>query len=143
MDWNVKAGLEKHQQIVKKFLESVSASSAADVATSTYDRTVSVASAGGGYLNADFKKNGNVVAKFQGGFAGALGGYRGWGTAWFSVPVEGLIGQSAAFTAEVVGILGGTARGQITNANDFIGNCSTGGIGARGAGVGGGKFVSP
>lgn len=144
MDQNVKDGLEKHQEIVKKHLANVSASAGTAATTYTYDCTVSVASAGGGYLNVDFKKNGTVVAKFQGGFAGAFGGYTGWGTAWFSVPVEGLIGQSAAFTVEVIGILGGTAHVQITNVNNFIGNCSTGGIGAGGGvGVGGGKFVSP
>ncbi len=143
MDQQVKEGLEKHQAIVKKHLESLSTAVGAAATTYTYDCTVSVASAGGGYLNVDFKKSGTVVAKFQGGFGGAFGGYTGWGTAWFSVPVEGLIGQSAAFTVEVVGVLGGTAHVQITNASNFIGNCSTGGIGiGGGVGVGGGKFVA-
>ena len=41
---------------------------------------------------------------------------------------------------EIVGILGGTAHAQITG-DGFIGNCSTGGIGAGGGvGAGGGKF---
>jgi hypothetical protein len=101
---------------------------------------VSLGSAGGGYLNVDFKKNGSRFARFEGGFAGGFGGYVGWGTAWFNTPVEGLIGKSGGFTVEVVGILGGTAHVQIVG-DGFIGNCSTGGIGAGGGvGAGGGKF---
>lgn len=108
--------------------------------TSTYDCTLSVASAGGGYLTIEFKTNGNTVARFQGGFAGGFGGYTGWGKAWFNTPVEGLIGKAGAFVVEIVGILGGTAHAQITG-DGFIGNCSTGGIGAGGGvGAGGGKF---
>lgn len=141
MDQATQDGLNKHKDIVANFLASGSAQATAE--TYSYDCTVSIATAGGGYLNVDFKKDGNVFAKFQGGFGGGVGGYTGWGKAWFSKPVEQLIGQSAGFTVEVVGVLGGTAHVQITNVNNFIGNCSTGGVGIGGGiGVGGGKFVA-
>ena len=139
MDKNVKESLDKHQAVVKKYVESAAATSAA-ATTYSYDCMVSLGSAGGGYLNVDFKKNGSRVARFEGGFAGAFGAYVGWGTAWFNTPVEGLIGKAGAFAVEVIGILGGTAHVQITG-EGFIGNCSTGGIGAGGGvGAGGGKF---
>ena len=71
----------------------------------------------------------------EGGFAGGFGGYTGWGKAWFNTPVEDLIGKGGAFVVEVVGIIkGGTAHVQITG-DGFIGNASTGGIGA-GGGIG-------
>jgi hypothetical protein len=139
MDQAMKESVEKSQTAVKMYLEG---RKAADVAATTYsyDCMVSLGSAGGGYLDVDFKKNGSTFAQFQGGFAGAFGAYVGWGTAWFNTPVEGLIGKAGAFAVEVVGILGGTAHVQITG-DGFIGNCSTGGIGAGGGvGGGGGKF---
>ena len=137
MEKTVQEGVEKHQDFVKKYLEG-----GAPATTYSYSCMVSIASAGGGFLNVDFKKDGSVFAQFQGGFAGAVGAYTGWGTAWFDTPVEELIGQTAGFTVEVVGVLGGTAHVQITNASNFIGNCSTGGIGiGGGVGVGAGKFV--
>jgi hypothetical protein len=135
------AEVTKSQEIVKNYLESIDAANVA-ANTYSYDCMVALGSAGGGYLNVDFKKNGSRFARFEGGFAGAFGAYVGWGTAWFNTPVEGLIGKLGGFAVEVVGILGGTAHVQITG-DGFIGNCSTGGIGA-GGGVGGGagKFVS-
>ena len=139
MDQSVKEGLDQHQEVVRKYLEGATAADAA-ATTYSYDCTVSLASAAGGYLNVDFNKNGSRVARFQGGFAGGFGGYLGWGTAWFNTPVEGLIGKAGAFAVEVIGILGGTAHVQITGTG-FIGNCSTGGIGAGGGlGAGGGNF---
>jgi hypothetical protein len=138
MELSLKQNLEKHQQVVKKYLESVDTANPA--ATFSYDCTVSLASAAGGYLNVDFKKNGSRFARFEGGFAGGFGGYTVWGTAWFNTPVEGLIGKAGGFIVEVVGILGGTAHVQITG-DGFIGNCSTGGIGVGGGiGAGGGSF---
>jgi hypothetical protein len=137
MDKNVKEQLDKHHTAVTQYLKS------ADVAatTYTYDCVVSLAAAAGGFLNVDFKKDGKLIAQFQGGYGGGVGGYTGWGTAWFNKPVEELIGQTAGFTVEVVGVLGGTAHVQITNVNNFIGNCSTGGIGiGAGIGVGAGSF---
>jgi len=140
MDDSVKTTLEKQKPIVKKYLEGAAANAAA--ATYSYDCTVSLASAAGGYLNVDFKKNGSRFARFEGGFAGGFGGYTGWGKAWFNTPVEDLIGKGGAFVVEVVGIIGGTAHVQITG-DGFIGNASTGGIGA-GGGIGavGGSFKS-
>jgi len=134
------AEITKSQEILKDYLENTDA---ANVAANTYSYAcmMSVGVAGGGYLNVDFKKNGSTFAQFQGGFALGFGGYVGWGTAWFNTPVEGLIGKSGAFAVEVIGILGGTGHVQITG-DGFIGNCSTGGIGAGGCvGAGGGKFV--
>lgn len=140
MDQNVKKSIDKHQETVKKYLEADAANAAAN--TYSYDCQVSLASAGGGYLNVDFKKGGSRFARFEGGFAGGFGGYTGWGTAWFNTPVEDLIGKAGAFAVEVVGVLGGTAHVQITG-DGFIGNCSTGGIGAGGGvGAGGGSFKS-
>jgi hypothetical protein len=103
---------------------------------------VSVAAVGGGFLNVDFKKNGVKVAQFSGGFAGGVGAYTGWGTAWFNKPVESLKGQSGGFGLEVIGVLFGTAHVQMANAGEgWIGNCSTYGVGAGGGvGGGGGKF---
>ena len=139
MENTVKEIIEKQQAFVSKYLVGAGA----PATTYTYDCQVSIASVGGGYLNVDFKKNGSVFAKFQGGFGGGIGGYTGWGKAWFDKPVEELIGQTAGFTVEVVGILGGTAHVQITNASNFIGNCSTGGVGiGAGVGAGAGKFVT-
>jgi hypothetical protein len=139
MENTVKEIIAKQQEFVSKYLGGAGASAT----TYSYDCQVSIASAGGGYLNVDFKKNGSVFAKFQGGFGGGIGGYTGWGKAWFDKPVEELIGQTAGFTVEVVGILGGTAHVQITNASNFIGNCSTGGVGiGAGVGAGAGKFVT-
>ena len=140
MDAEVKDRVESAHAAARDFLENTTADAAAS--TYSYPCTVTVASAGGGYLNVDFKKDGNVFAQFQGGFAGAFGGYTGWGTAWFNTPVENLIGKAGGFVVEVVGILGGTAHVQITG-DGFIGNCSTGGIGAGGGvGAGGGSFKS-
>src|SRR6476469_2080214 len=102
MDYSVKTTLEKQKPIVKKYLEGAAANAAA--ATYSYDCTVSLASAAGGYLNVDFKKNGSRFARFEGGFAGGFGGYTGWGKAWFNTPVEDLIGKGGAFVVEVVGI---------------------------------------
>ncbi|MDP5307175.1 hypothetical protein [Paracoccus spongiarum] len=137
MDSDVKERVQESQAAARSFLAGADAKA---LATSTYDCTVSIGAAGGGYLNVDFKTNGNTIAQFQGGFAGGFGGYTGWGKAWFNTPVEGLIGKSGAFVVEVVGIIGGTAHVQITG-DGFIGNCSTGGIGAGGGvGAGGGSF---
>lgn len=136
-DDNVKEMLNKHREASLKHLDSDSATAK----TYTYDCMVSLASAGGGYLNVDFKKGNKLIAQFQGGYGGGVGGYTGWGTAWFNKPVEELLGQTAGFTVEVVGVLGGTAHVQITNADTFIGNCSTGGVGiGAGIGVGAGTF---
>jgi hypothetical protein len=150
MDQQVQESLHKQQEIVKRYLENAHVASTAAATTATaraaattysYDCQVSIAAVGGGFLNVDFKKNGSTFAQFSGGFGGGVGGYTGWGTAWFNTPVEDLIGQGAAFTVEVVGVLGGTAHVQITNANSFIGNCSTGGVGiGGGVGAGGGTF---
>src|SRR5262245_55541137 len=150
MDQQVQEGLNKHQEIIKQYLENANAASTAAAprgtptaaaTTYSYDCQVSIPTAGGGFLNVDFKKNGSTFAQFSGGFGGGVGADTGWGTAWFDKPVENLIGQGAAFTVEVVGVLGGTAHVQITNVNNFIGNCSTGGVGiGAGVGVGGGTF---
>lgn len=138
----VEKDLKKHQTIINQHLEKVGDASAASATTYSYPCTVTVAGAAGGILVVEFKKDGRVFAQFKGPTAGAIfGGYTGWGTAWFNKPVEELIGQSAAFVVEVVGVLGGTAHVQITNADNFIGNCSTGGIGAGGGlSTGGGTF---
>ena len=61
MDDSVKTTLEKQKPIVKKYLEGAAANAAA--ATYSYDCTVSLASAAGGYLNVDFKKNGSRFAR--------------------------------------------------------------------------------
>jgi len=138
MDQLLKDNLEKQKESAKKYLESIGPNSVAT--TYSYDCMVTLGSAGGGYLNVDFKKGGSRFARFEGGFAGAFGGYVGWGTAWFNTPIEELIGKPGAFAVEVVGILGGTAHVQITGSG-YIGNCSSGGIGAGGGvGAGGGKF---
>ncbi len=122
----------------------IAGASAADATATTYayDCQVAIAAAGGGVLTVTFKKSGKEVAQFIGGLGGAaFGGYVGWGGAWFNTPVENLKGKGAAFTLEVVGILGGTAHVQMTDSSTFIGNCSTGGIGiGGGAAAGGGKF---
>ena len=142
MDQSVKERVDEHHERVKDYLEKLNAGGAAALTTYSYDCTVSIGAAGGGYLNVDFKKNGSRFARFEGGFAGGFGGYTGWGTAWFNTPIEGLIGKPGGFVVEVVGILGGTAHVQITG-EGFIGNCSTGGIGAGGGlGAGGGSFKS-
>ena len=139
MDQAVKSAVEKNQAAVAKFLEGADLAKIA-ATTHSYDCMMSVGSAGGGYLNVDFKKNGTRIARFEGGFAGGFGGYVGWGTAWFNTPVEDLIDKSGGFTVEVVGVLAGTGHVQIVG-DGFIGNCSTGGIGAGGGvGAGGGKF---
>jgi hypothetical protein len=124
MDQSVKESLGKHRESVKKYLESANAAAT----TYSYDCMVSLGGAGGGYLNVDFKKDGTRIAQFQGGFAGGVGGYTGWGTAWFNTPVEKLIGKSAPFALELVGVLGGTANVQIAG-DGFIGDCTTGGVG--------------
>lgn len=140
METELKERVDAAQAAARDYLAAGDTQEAA--ATYGYDCTVSLGSAGGGYLNVDFKKNGSTFAQFQGGFAGGFGGYTGWGKAWFNTPVENLIGKSGAFVVEVVGILGGTAHVQITG-DGFIGNCSTGGIGAGGGvGAGGGSFKS-
>lgn len=139
MEQQVKEAFDNQREVIEKHLEGLA--EAATGTTYSYDCQVSIASAGGGFLNVDFKKNGSTFAQFSGGFAGGVGGYTGWGTAWFNTPIEDLIGKSAAFTIELVGILGGTAHVQITDGSGFIGNCSTGGIGiGGGVGAGGGKF---
>lgn len=114
-----------------------------EAGTYTYDCMLAIGAAAGGVVTVEFTANGATVAKFIGGFGGGFGGYLGWGKAWFNTPVEGLIGKSGALVVEVVGVLGGTGHVQITG-DGFIGNCSTGGIGAgAGVGVGGGKFNAP
>jgi hypothetical protein len=134
MDQSAKESLGKHQESVRKYLESANAAAT----TYSYDCMVSLGGAVAGYLNVDFKKDGTRIAQFQGGFAGGVGGYTGWGTAWFNTPVEKLIGKSAPFVLELVGALGATANVQIAG-EGFIGACSTVGVGigaVAGAGVG-------
>jgi hypothetical protein len=139
MDQSVKDALAKRQEAVKKYLETVDPANP-PANTYSYDCTVSLGSAGAGYLNVDFLKNGSRFARFEGGFGGGFGGYTGWGTAWFNTPVEGLIGKAGGFTVEVVGIVVGTAHVQIFG-EGFIGDCSTWGVGAGGGlGAGGGDF---
>ena len=136
MDQSVKESLGKHQVSVKKYLESANAAAT----TYSYECSVSLGGAGGLYLNVDFKKDGTRIARFEGGFVGGVGAYTGWGTAWFNTPVEGLIGKSAPFAVELVGVLGGTANVQIAG-DGFIGDCTTGGVGiGAGVGAGGGSF---
>lgn len=138
MDQAVKDAVDRHRDAASKYLEGAGKNAAA--ATFSYDCTVSLGSAGGGYIVVEFKKNGSTFVQFQGGGGGGFGAYTGWGTAWFNTPVENLIGKAGAFFCEVVGILGGTAHVQITG-DGYIGNASTGGIGAGGGViVGGGSF---
>jgi hypothetical protein len=143
MDAKAKEGIEKHQQIIKRHFEDAGTAPTAAAQTYEYDCHVSLAGIGAGYVAVNFSKDGRQVAQFQGGFAPGVGGYTGWGRAWFNVPVEGLIGQTAGCGVEVVGVFGGTAHVQITDADKFIGNCSTGGVGiGAGVGSGAGKFVA-
>ena len=140
MDASIQEAVDKNKPLAEQLVARLG-DAQNTAATYSYDCQVSVASAGGGFLNVDFKKNGKKIAQFKGGFGGGVGGYTGWGTAWFDTPVESLIGKSGAFTIEVVGILGGTAHVQISDASTYIGNCSTGGVGiGGGVGAGGGKF---
>jgi hypothetical protein len=152
MDQKVKEAVEKQREAATKFLQSAGLQTAGPgvsaavpkIAATTYSYpcTVSLAVGVAGYVVVIFSKNGSPFAKFEGGFAPGFGGYTGWGTAWFNKPVEELIGRTAGVAVEVVGILGGTAHVQIADV-DFIGNCSTGGIGiGAGAGAGAGKFSS-
>jgi hypothetical protein len=135
VDQKVKEGVDQQRDVAKKFLESGELKTAT---TYTYSCQVSIAAGGGGFLNVDFKNG----TSFSGGFGGGVGAYTGWGTAWCNKKVEDMKGKSAGFVVEVVGVLGGTAHVQIASAPDnFIGNCSTGGIGIGGGiGYGGGKF---
>lgn len=143
MDASIQETIDKNEALTEQLVANLSDGQKA-ATTYSYDCQVSTASVAGGYLNVDFKKNGKKFAQFQGAFAGpAVGGYTGWGTAWFDTPVENLIGKSGAFTIELVGILGGTAHVQISDAQNYIGNCSTGGVGiGGGVAAGGGKFVA-
>jgi len=141
MDDKVKETIDKQQEYVGKYLEELGANAAAT--TYTYDVVVSMGAAGAGFINVDFKQVGSskVFAQFKGVPVGGVGGYTGWGQAWFNKPVEELIGVTAGFTFEMVGILGATCHVQITDAKTFIGNCSTGGVGiGGGAGAGAGSF---
>ncbi len=52
------AEVTKSQEIVKNYLESIDAANVA-ANTYSYDCMVALGSAGGGYLNVDFKKNGS------------------------------------------------------------------------------------
>lgn len=138
MDSEVQEKVAELQAAVKDFLEK--AGDEVSAKTYSYKCEVSTGAAGGGFLNVNFIKNGKTFAQFKGGFVGGVGAYTGWGRAWFSKPVEQLIGELGAFALELVGILGGTAHVQITG-KGFVGDCSTGGIGVGGGvAAGGGKF---
>lgn len=138
MDSEVQEKVAESQAAVKDFLEK--AGDEVSAKTYSYKCEVSTGAAGGGFLNVNFIKNGKTFAQFKGGFVGGVGAYTGWGRAWFSKPVEQLIGESGAFALELVGVLGGTAHVQITG-KGFVGDCSTGGIGVGGGvAAGGGKF---
>lgn len=73
MDQALKSSLDKQRAAVANYLEGTDATKIA-ATTYSYDCMVSLGSAGGGYLNVDFKKNGSRFARFEGGFAGAFGG---------------------------------------------------------------------
>lgn len=139
MDSEVKQKVEESQAAAKAFLES--AGDDVSAKTYSYKCEVSIGAAAGGYLNVNFLKKGKIIAQFQGGFAGgSVGAYTGWGKARLSKRVQDLIGETAPFFVELIGVLGGTGQVQITG-KGFTGTCSTGGIGVgAGTGFGAGKF---
>lgn len=91
MDSEVQEKVAESQAAVKDFLEK--AGDEVSAKTYSYKCEVSTGAAGGGFLNVNFIKNGKTFAQFKGGFVGGVGAYTGWGRAWFSKPVEQLIGE--------------------------------------------------
>ena len=136
LDREAKAAVDKHRAAAKKWVEKPDALAE----TYSYDCWLSLAGLAATYLSLDLKRGGTTFEQFQGGFAPAVGGYTGWGTAWFNVPVEQLVGKNAGFSVEIVGIVGGTAHVQIFG-DDFVGAASTDGVGiGAGFGTGAGAF---
>ncbi len=153
MEPKVKEAVDKQSEFIKTYLQRTNAGvgASADAAsgeaaraaaqTYIYDCTVSLAGVGGNYLAVEFKRNGARFALFEGGFGPGAGGYTGWGSAIFNMPIENVMGQTCPFTIELIVVIGGTCHVQITNFNNFIGYIPTSGIGIGGGlGAGGGTF---
>jgi len=95
----------------------------------TYDCTLNLSVIGGGLLVVEFRHAKVGIAALEGNKVGEIGGYTGWGTAWFNAPIESLIGQSARVSIELVETRNRTVQVQISRAGIVIGGCTTHGIG--------------
>jgi hypothetical protein len=129
MDLNDPKVQEQKNALAQEHIEAVVNGSAT---TYSYKCRITTGMAGAGYVHVQFSKDGHEVAEFKGVPVLGVGGYVGWGSAWSNAPVENMKGKTAGFTLEFVGILGGTASIQITDAATFICNGTTGGIGIGG-----------
>jgi hypothetical protein len=141
MEDEVKENLDRHQQRIDTYLNNIGVSAQAVATIYTYDCSVTIGNTDDSVLVVQFKKEEAICVIFESVIVGAIGAYMGQGTAWFNKPIAALMGQSAGFTVELLGALGGTAHVQFSNVENLIGNCTTGGIGiGAGIGTGIGKF---